>query len=484
MLGFAPARPDRPMRVALAGCPSPRPVFFGGGKPGRLCLPLRPAPPRSESGEEPRGARERVVKPACRVGAWDVLPVAGRGGAACAHARVPRGTPIPPLPRGCVCASPRSVRGAEREERGWVAVGSRAPPVHRLCPPRAVPPALPRLCRSRGPRPRRARRVRASLVLCAVWRSPRSPLPGSVPTVGEQRLTRPSSGSGIRFWLGGVVTSLSGAAFGENGGRSSPGASPDASGPVAAGGPSFGGGGRVCLGGGSVREGARGRLCAFREPREGRRLSGRPSSAAWRWVRRPRCVWGLFRPRRRRPPGRRVSCGEPSSHRVGCLAVRYPPLACFFSYGAAAGAPVDDSPRPRGAGPSERRGPRRPPSRPSRGRPFACRRRLFPPSRLSPALASTRAARCFAVSRSPPPPPLVWGRPPSVSPAKPVGAVCRLPPGRFPVSRPRPERVRVHPALLPGVAPRCRVCGGARRGPTPALERPPAAAGLEPRRGQ
>lgn len=49
-------------------------------------------------------------------------------------------------------------------------------------------------------------------------------------------MTRPSSWSGIRFWLCGVVTSLSGAAFGENGGRSSPGASPDASGPVTAGG--------------------------------------------------------------------------------------------------------------------------------------------------------------------------------------------------------------------------------------------------------
>lgn len=135
-----------------------------------------------------------------------------------------------------------------------------------------------------------------------------------------------------------------------------------------------------------------------------------------------------------------------------------PPTCVLFSSGAAAGAPVDDSPRPRGPGPSERRGPRRPPSRPSRGRPSACRR-LFPSSRLSPAFASTRAARFFAASRSPPPPPLVRGRPPSVSPAKPVGAVCRLPPGRFPVSRPRPERVRDHPAL-PGVAPRCRVCVG------------------------
>lgn len=97
------ARPDRPMRVASAGCPSPRPVF-GGGKPERfLCRPLRPAPPRSESGEEPRGARERVVTTACRarVGAWGVLPVAGNEGAACAHARVPRdpGSPAPPRVR-------------------------------------------------------------------------------------------------------------------------------------------------------------------------------------------------------------------------------------------------------------------------------------------------------------------------------------------------------------------------------------------------
>lgn len=50
---------DRPMRVALAGFPSPRPDFWGG-KPERVLCPLRPAPPRSESGEEPRGAKESV----------------------------------------------------------------------------------------------------------------------------------------------------------------------------------------------------------------------------------------------------------------------------------------------------------------------------------------------------------------------------------------------------------------------------------------
>lgn len=238
------------------------------------------------------------------------------------HARVPRdpGSPAP-LPRGCVRASV-GARSRAGRERGWVAVGSRAPPVHRPCPPRAVPPALPRLCRSRdrGLAARVACVRRSCCVPCGGRLAP--PSPAAFPRLGSSGLTRPSSGSGIRFWLCGVVTTLSGAAFGENGGRSSPVASPDASGPVTAGGPSFGGGGRVCLGGGSVREGARGRLRAFREPREGRRLSGRPSSAAWRWVRRPRCVWGLFRPRRRRPPGRRVSRGEPPPHRVGCLAVR------------------------------------------------------------------------------------------------------------------------------------------------------------------
>ena len=220
-----------------------------------MCRPLRPAPPRSESGEEPRGARERCRDAGvpCRS-----LGRVTRGGERRGRVRArpsAAGTPIPPLPRGCVRTRLRSGRGAERGKSGagWRWAPGPHPPTVRA-PPRAVPPALPRLCRSRGPRPRCARRVRASLVLCAVWRSPRSPLPGSVPTVGEQRSTRPSSGSGIRFWLCGVVTSLSGAAFGENGGRSSPGASPDASGPVAAGGPSFGGGGRVCLGGGSVRE--------------------------------------------------------------------------------------------------------------------------------------------------------------------------------------------------------------------------------------
>lgn len=231
---------------------------------------------------------------------------------------------------------------------------------------------------------------------------------------------------------------------------------------------------------------------ASREPREGRRLSGRPSSAAWRRVRRPRCVWGLFRPRRRRrrPPGRRVSCGEPPPHRVGCLAVRYPPLACALSppvrrrRGLRSMTLPDPEVRARpsvvgrGVPPHVPRGEDRP--------------RVVvvvdvsssPLASPPPAFASTRAARFF---RGVPVPSASASRPGAAavrlsrqarwrgvsSPALPVPGLPS-PPGAGPGSS----------RSLPGVAPRRRACGGARRGPTPALERPPAAAGLEPRRGQ
>ena len=290
-----------------------------------MCRPLRPAPPRSESGEEPRGARERCRDAGvpCRS-----LGRVTRGGERRGRVRArpsAAGTPIPPLPRGCVRTRLRSGRGAERGKNGagWRWAPGPHPPTVRA-PPRAVPPALPRLCRSRGPRPRCARRVRASLVLCAVWRSPRSPPP-------RQR----SHG-----WGAAVDPSLLGV-----------------------GDPVLALRGRdLSLGCGLWRErrsvvsrrvagrvGARRRRRAFlrrRRARLSRRwvrarrgcerqasrvsgtsrrergFSGRPSSAAWRRVRRPRCVWGLFRPRRRRPPGRRVSRGEPPTHWVGCLAVR------------------------------------------------------------------------------------------------------------------------------------------------------------------
>lgn len=223
---------------------------------------------------------------------------------------------------------------------------------------------------------------------------------------------------------------------------------------------------------------------ASREPREGRRLSGRPSSAAWRRVRRPRCVWGLFRPRRRRrPPGRRVSCGEPPPHRVGCLAVRYPPLACALSppvrrrRGLRSMTLPDPEVRARpsvvgrGVPPHVPRGEDRP-------RVVVVVDVSSSPSRFSPPRLRARARPgFFAASRSPPPPPLVRGRPPSVSPAKPVGAVCRLPPCRFPVSRPRPERVRVHPALSPALRLAAARVGGPAAAPHPlssARPRPPA----------
>lgn len=113
-----PARPDSPMRVASAGCPSPRPVFGGGKNPSVcVCRPLRPAPPRSESGEEPRGARERVVTPACRP--CRSLGRVTRGGERRGRVRARPSAAGPRFPRSPegACA-PRSGRGAEREESG------------------------------------------------------------------------------------------------------------------------------------------------------------------------------------------------------------------------------------------------------------------------------------------------------------------------------------------------------------------------------
>lgn len=185
-----PARPDSPMRVASAGCPSPRPVFGGGKNPSVcVCRPLRPAPPRSESGEEPRGARERVVTPACRP--CRSLGRVTRGGERRGRVRARPSAAGPRFPRS---APPRVRarlgRGAEPSGKraglggGGLPGPTRPPSVPAASGPSRASPSLP----FPRPRPRRARRVRASLVLCAVWRSPRSPLPGSVPTVGEQRV--------------------------------------------------------------------------------------------------------------------------------------------------------------------------------------------------------------------------------------------------------------------------------------------------------
>lgn len=228
-----------------------------------MCRPLRPAPPRSESGEEPRGTRERVRDAGVPCVSEPGTCVT-RGGERRGRVRArpsAAGPRFPPLPRGCVRTSvgARSRAGRAGLGGGGLPGPTRPPSVPAASGPSRASPSLPFPRTAASPR---ASRACVAPVACRVEVAS-LPLPGGVPTVGEQRLTRPSSGSGIRFWLCGVVTSLSGAAFGENGGRSSPGASPDASGPVAAGGLSFGGGGRVCLGGGvRAREGVRGGLRA------------------------------------------------------------------------------------------------------------------------------------------------------------------------------------------------------------------------------
>lgn len=175
----------------------------------------------------------------------------------CARTPECRGTPTSPLPRGCARTSvgTRSRAGRTGLGGGGLPGPTRPPSVPAASGPSRASPSLPFPRTAASPR---ASRACVARVVCRVEVAS-LPLPGSVPTVGEKRLTRPSSWSGIRFWLCGVVTSLSGAAFGENGGRSSPGASPDASGPVAAGGlPPAVAGASVSAVGPCEKEGARG----------------------------------------------------------------------------------------------------------------------------------------------------------------------------------------------------------------------------------
>lgn len=462
MLGVALARPDRPLDARSFGRVPLAASRLWGGKTRAF---VSPAAARASSlrvrGGTTRGKRACRDAGVCR--ACRSLGRVTRGGERTKgpRARTPecRGTPIPPLPRGCAGTSvgARSRAGRAGLGGGGLPGPTRPPSVPAASGPSRASPSLPFPRTAASPR---ASRACVARVACRVEVAS-LPLPGSVPTFGEQRLTRPSLGSGFRFWLCGVVTSLSGAAFGENGGRSSPGASPDASGPVASGGPSFGGGGRVCLGGGSVREGARGAgFARFGNlAREGG-LADVRRLRRWRWVRRPRCVWGLFRPRRRRPPGRRVSRGGTATAPGWVPGGEIPPRLRAFSPPVrrrglrSMTLPVPEvRARPsvvgRGVPPPVPRGEDRPrvvvvslppPASPPRLR-----------ARARPALSRRLGPLRLRLPSG--------GRPPSVSPAKPVGAVCRLPPGRFPVSRPRPERVRDHPAV-PGVAPRCRVCAG------------------------
>lgn len=213
----------------------------------------------------------------------DVLPVAGNEGAACAHARVPRDPGFPPLPRGCVRASvgARSRAGRAGLGGGGLPGPTRPPSVPAASGPSRASPSLPFPRTAASPR---ASRACVAPVACRVEVAS-LPLPGGVPTVGEQRLTRPLLGVGdpvLALWgrdlsLGCGLwrerrSVVSRRVAGRVGARRRRRAFPSAA------------AGASVSAAGSVREGARGELRAFREPREGRRLSGRPSSAAWRWV--------------------------------------------------------------------------------------------------------------------------------------------------------------------------------------------------------
>ena len=217
----------------------------------------------------------------------------------------------------------------------------------------------------------------------------------------------------------------------------------------------------------------------FGEPREGKRLSGRrPRSAAVDGGSVGRGASGDSSGPVVRPPGRALASHVwGTAIRAGLGAWRRDTPACCVPALLrlpAAGAPVDDSPRPRGPALPSVVGPRcAPPHVPRGGRPSTWSSPLSLPS-ASPRRVSEHARG----------PAFFHGVPvPSASASRPGAAAVRFsrrarwrgrrrPPRRFPVSPDPARRVRDHP-VLPGVAPRCRACvGGARRGPTPAPRAP------------
>ena len=218
----------------------------------------------------------------------------------------------------------------------------------------------------------------------------------------------------------------------------------------------------------------------FGEPREGKRLSGRrPRSAAVDGGSVGRGASGDSSGPVVRPPGRALASHVwGTAIRAGLGAWRRDTPACCVPALLrlpAAGAPVDDSPRPRGPALPSVVGPRcaAPPHVPRGGGPSTWSSPLSLPS-ASPRRVSEHARG----------PAFFHGVPvPSASASRPGAAAVRFsrrarwrgrrrPPRRFPVSPDPARRVRDHP-VLPGVAPRCRACvGGARRGPTPAPRAP------------
>ena len=170
----------------------------------------------------------------------------------CARTPECRGTPTSPLLRGCARTSvgARSRAGRTGLGGGGLPGPTRPPSVPAASGPSRASPSLPFPRTAASPR---ASRACVARVVCRVEVAS-LPLPGSVPTVGEKRLTRPSSWSGDpvlalrgrdlslgcglwREWRSVVSRRVAGRVGARRRRRSS-----------------SGGGGRVCLGGGSVRE--------------------------------------------------------------------------------------------------------------------------------------------------------------------------------------------------------------------------------------
>lgn len=477
----APARPVAlPMRVALAGFPSPRPDFWRGGNPSVCvdrCGPRLPAPSpgRNHAGRK-RACRDAGV-PACRrAGAWDVVtPVVGEGrGPRCAHARVPRDPESPTPEGGGFAHASGRVEPSGKSGAGWRWAPGPHPSTVRvrrerslpLFPVFAVPASAASPCASRACVARAACRVE----------SPRSPSPRQRSHDRGAAVTRPSSGPGIRFWRRGLVTSLSGAAFGET----AVGRLRRVAGRVGARRRrrSFGGGGRVCLGGGSVRAG---------EKRRPRRVSGnlarergladvRGSASATVGPSAEVRLGTLPAPSSSGKGARVSRVGNRHPHRVGCPAVRYPSprvrasslLRCRRRGLRAMTLPVPEV-RPsraswvRGASPLTS----------LEGEDRARRRRLSLPLPPLPPRFRARARPGFVFfptgSRSPPPPRLARRRPPSASPAKPVGAVV--------VPRPAGSRSLPTPPGGSGItpsSPALRLAAARVQGGPAAAPRPPS----------
>ena len=160
-----------------------------GGEPERLCARcgprlLAPSPGRNHAGQK-RACRDAGV-PCRSLGCC--YPWSGDEGARVVRAPERRGTPPghPAPPRGMV-RTPRGAEPSGKSGAGWRwAPGSHpsAPSVPAASGPSRASPSLP----FPRPRPRRARRVRVCRSLRrAVWSRLAPPLPGSVPTIGEQR---------------------------------------------------------------------------------------------------------------------------------------------------------------------------------------------------------------------------------------------------------------------------------------------------------